>query len=263
MVVDQLLAIAPLAGADQQAAQIAALEPRQRIDQHQLALPARQASRQHHHLHAVGQLPFARQPDDALGADALGIEAAEIDAALDDPELLRRHAIDLHRMLGDELRDGNDALALGHHRVVAPLDPAVIAIGIVESGDEMAAGAARGAKPAPGRSAAPGMQDVDALAAHELRQALDIAPHGEGVLGGERQLHMQRAGALDLAHHRAAFGRHHRFPAAGRQRRRHLDRAALDAAGDEARQYLQHRRRAGSRRRGGSASLGLLRHERA
>ena len=64
------------------------------------------------------------EADDALGADALGIEAAEVDAALDDAQPLGRHAIGRRGMLGDEMRDGDDALAARHDGVVAPLEPA-------------------------------------------------------------------------------------------------------------------------------------------
>jgi hypothetical protein len=87
------------------------------------------------------------------------------------------------------------------------------------------------------------MDQVDVLALDQGGQVPDVAADAERALGLERQGHVGSAGALDLMHHAAAGRGHDRAPAGLDQCLGDLDRAALDPAGDERRQHLQHGRR--------------------
>ncbi len=69
-----------------------------------------------------------------------------------------------------------------------------------------------------------------------------LARMTNGFLEASGSVDMDGAGALQLAHHRASGRGHDRAPALRDERRGKIDRAALDPAGDEARQHLQHAR---------------------
>ena len=87
------------------------------------------------------------------------------------------------------------------------------------------------------------MHDVHVVFADHLDQPRNVAPHGQNVLGMNRQLDVRRSAAQHLAHHRAAVRGDDRPPAGIVDRRGHVDRAAFDPAGFQRRQNLQHRRR--------------------
>jgi hypothetical protein len=132
-----------------------------------------------------------------------------------------------------------------------------MAIGVVESRDEVPAGSLRRIARTPRRRAAPRVHDIDVVLHDQLRQAIDIAADHERVLGSKGQCHMSRADTVELARHRSAFRRDDRVPAVGDQRRRDIDRAALDPAHHQPWQNLQHCAFAasGAARRGVSVGL--------
>ncbi len=248
----QLLPVirAPLVGADQQAADIAAAQPRHGFDQQSLAFPAREAARQHDDRHAVRQAPLARQRDHALLTHLGGIEAERVDAARNHADARRIGAVFLDKVSADEIGDGDHAHAARHHRIVPALDLVAVIIGSVERRDEGPARALRGVIGAPCRRAAARMHQRHVVLFDHLGQPADITADDEGILGAERQRDMRAPGALDLAHHRPAFGGDDGPPAAFGQRHGDVDRAALDAAGHQAGQHLQDRPGLVPRRRG-------------
>ena len=101
-----------LLGADENTADIAPAERRDRRDKVEPALPSRQPAGKHHDGRAVGQPPLAGKADDAVRADPVGIEDVEIDAARDRAQPVGADPIDAGGMLGDEMRDRDDPLAL-------------------------------------------------------------------------------------------------------------------------------------------------------
>src|SRR6185312_2686951 len=90
----QRAAVALAAAPDEDTDEIAPSEPGQRLDQHAVAFPAREAARQHHHRRAIGEPPGAGKLHDARGVDAIGIELIEIDAAVDDAQPVVADAIE-------------------------------------------------------------------------------------------------------------------------------------------------------------------------
>ena len=100
------------------------------------------------------------------------------------------------------------------------------------------------------------MHDIDRVLRDDLDQPVAIRVHHQRVLGGKRQRHVPRAGALDLAHERTAGRSHHGLPSRRHKSLRHLDGAPFDTAGDQARQHLEHSRRPTSRPCGAGASVG-------
>ena len=200
----ELAAITCVARTDEEAAHIAAAQERHCLDQHELALPARQAARQHHHRRSVRKLPLPGEGHEALGTNVLGRKPHEVDAARYHPQAVGADAIDLRHMRAHEIRDRDHALAFRHHGVVDLLQPRALAVGVVKGGDEVPAGAPRGPERAPGRRAAARMDDIDRVLLDDLDQPVDVRAHHQRVLGSKRQRDVSRAGALDLAHQRAA-----------------------------------------------------------
>ncbi len=151
----------PLLGADQEAAQIAAAEPGDRRDEIEAALPARQAPRQHDDRRVLGYPPPCRQGGDPFAADPVRIERGEIDAARNDSQPVGADPVDFGGVLTDKIRDRDDPLAAGHHRVVPTLQRQIDVVGVMKRRHEAPLGGARRRPGAPGRRAAAGMHDVD------------------------------------------------------------------------------------------------------
>ncbi len=87
------------------------------------------------------------------------------------------------------------------------------------------------------------MHEVDMVLGDELRQRIHVLAHAPGVLAVDRQREVLGARSLQLAHHDAAGRGDDRLAIGTDQRQGHVDGAALDAAGAEARQHLEHHRR--------------------
>ena len=161
-------------------------------------------------------------------------------------------------MVGDEMRDRNDAVAPRHDGVISPFQRGARAIGVVKRRHEATPGGARRRPGAPGRGTAAGMDDVDAELPDQPRQRRSVAAHDERVLRGERQGQMGGARPGDIALQGAAARGDIGRPSRRDQRARELDGAALGAAGDEAGEDLQYRRRAPCRRGEGMLSSMLI-----
>src|SRR6185312_6422668 len=101
----ELAAIARIATAEDDGMQLGPVEPRDRIDQHELPLPAREPARQEHQRRALGQAPGFHQRDQPLRLYLAGIEAVDVDAARNDAQALGRDAVIRRDMLTDEMRD--------------------------------------------------------------------------------------------------------------------------------------------------------------
>ena len=242
-----------LLGADQEAAQIAAAEPGDRLDEVEPALPARQAPRQHDDRGILGHPPPRRQRADPLAVDPARIERGDVDPARNDPQAVGADPVNAGDVLGDELRDRDDPLAARHHRIVPVLQRQIGVVGVMKRGHEAPLGGARRRPGAPRRSAAAGMHDVDLVAADDLDQRGGIAAHHQGVLRGERKLQMAHPEAGQLMLHRAPGRGDISGPAGSGERAGEVDGAAFRPAGDEARDDLQHRRRAAFFRQAGNA----------
>ena len=132
----------PLLGADQDAAEVAAAQPRHRGDKVEPALPPRQPARQHDASARRRAAAIAGRGWRSAGRRPARVEQVEVDAARDRAQPVGADAVDARRMIGDEIGDGDDPLAARHDRVVPPLQPRAGAIGVVKGGDEMPAGRA-------------------------------------------------------------------------------------------------------------------------
>ena len=235
------IAFAPLVRAHQHAAHIAPRHPGQCLDQHRLALPARQPAGQQqrpaHHPAAATPAPAApsdrptRRPDRTrAGSTPRGMTRMRVGS------VPWRATI----MLGDEAAGRDHPLALRHHRVVAALERQVLAVGAVVGGDEVRAGAPAGEPGRPRRRARACMHDRHPLRPDQRREPRRVAPDRQRVPAGQRQNDVAAAGALHRGHQPPAGAGHQAGPAGADDRLVDLDRAALHAAGDQRRQHLQH-----------------------
>ncbi len=247
--VDGLLQLVAIAGPalvvagqeDQEVALALRLQPGGDLDHQLLALPAGQAAGQQDlDPRIVGRDPelFA-EPVEPLGADHGRIEPRKIDAAGDGHHLGR-----VQPVLGQDVRAGvvgigDHRLALGHHRVVPALEPALGLIDPVIGGHEWDPRRPRGPQGAEGRRAGTGVDQADGLAADQLGEAEGVGDDGRGVLGLDGQLD-QFAAVLDqvVGHAPAARG-DDRPPARAHHRGGDIEGGLLGAAGFQFRRDLQ------------------------
>ena len=216
-------------------------QPRHRVEQHRLALPARQPAGQHHHRAALRHVPRPAERGDAGRRHGGGVEAPLVHAARDDAQPRRIGAVAGAQVLGDEAADGDDALAARHDGVVEALARPALVVGAVVGGDEVRAGAPRRQQRRPGRGAGAGVDDADLLPRAPARaSAAALRQMPSGDLRPSGSVDVPRAQALQRPDQRPAGGGDERAPAGGDQRLGDLQGAALHAAGDQGGQHLQH-----------------------
>ncbi len=143
-------------------------------------------------------------------------------------------------MVGDEARYRDHPVALGHYRVVEFLDRRPEIIGAVEGGHETGAGSPTGVIRRPGRGTAARVHDIDSLRRDQRGERIDIRMHGQRILGMQRQFEMLGPDPFQVVLHAAAARRHQGPAAGGDDRFGDVDGPALDAAGVQLRQDLQH-----------------------
>ena len=91
----------------------------------------------------------------------------------------------------DMLRNGNNALAVGHDPVIKLFQsPGAESVSAVKRGHVMDAGFLCRPIGAPGRCARTGVHDVDAVFPDKLRQLVGVFAHFENVFGFQRQRQM-------------------------------------------------------------------------
>ena len=234
-----------LLAADQDAAYIAPGEPGDRLDEIEPAFPPGQPARQHGDSKSIWDPPAQRELGNLLTPNPARVEAGEIDAARDRAQPVGLDPIGFSDMLADEVRDRDHPVAARHHRIVAVLERQIGVVGVMECRDEAPAGGARRRPGAPGRGPAARMHDVDPAAADELGESLGVAADHQRVFRGERQGDVPRADPRQFLFHRAAGRGDIGGPPGRNQRTGKIDGALLDAAGNQARNHLQYRRRTG------------------
>ena len=224
-----------MASAHENGHDVTAIEQRQRLDQQRLALPAGDAAGEENDAVAFGDAPGLGEFVEAFAGDAGGIEGGGIGAAMHGPQPVGADAVIGGDAAGDEVADGDDALAAGHHRVVGALAGEVLGIDAMPGGHEGDFRAAGGEQGRPGGGAGAGVDEVDPLAFNGALKAARVDKNVERVLGEQRKLDVASTRAFDGGD-QAAAGTGNEGHAAGlADRAGHLDRAALDAAGIEGR----------------------------
>ena len=157
-----------------------------RLDQHRLALPAREPARQHDDRHAVRQRAMRCASWIMRSASPRrGSNIVEVDAARDDRARGRRSApYSAAHMSRDEFRDRDHPLAARHDRVVAALERVPRVVGAVERGDEMRArrGARRCARSTPARGCAHARCRRACVARSTAASGATLPPHDQRVL---------------------------------------------------------------------------------
>ncbi len=222
--------------------EVATPEPGDGLDEHRLALPASQPPGKQDHRQPVGEAPALGEGDDAVGGRLLGAERIDVDAAVDDANARRWHPVDAMDMLADEIGNGDDPLAPGHHRVVPVLEDVSDRVRAMEGGDERTIRASRRPPGAPGRGPRAGMNDVDGLALDELGETMHVGIDNERILAIDWQPDVLGPGAGQAVDQRPAGRRDDGPPAGLDDRRGDVNRSALDPALlAESRQDLKHR----------------------
>ena len=181
------------------------------------------------------------------------IENLEIDAARDRPQPVGSDPIGSGDVMGNEVRNRNDAVTPRHDGIVASFQSVARAVGVVKCRHEGTPGGVGGRPGTPCGGAAAGVDDVDAELPHQARQLRGVAAHDQRVLRGEWQRQVSGACPGNVMLQRTAARGDIGDPSRFDQRARELDGAALGAAGHEAGQDLQHRRRAPCRHSGQDA----------
>ena len=156
------------------------------------------------------------------------------------------------------MRVGDDRVAARHHAVVEPLTALRFAVGAVIGGDERHAGAPRGDQRAPGRRAAARVDEVDAVAAHDVGDAVRVPQEPDRALGGGGKELQLGAGVAQALHQPAALAQHDGASARALDRLGDLDGGKLRPAGVELGDDLQYGR-ALSATRLSPAAKGLFR----
>jgi len=158
------------------------------------------------------------------------MEFLDRDAAVDDADALRLDIIIFFKVIGEEMRDGDDAFALGEGGIIKLFEHARDFMRAVEARDIAGGGALHGPSGAPGGSAAAGMHDIHVVGADDFPQAADIGGDDERVFTCDGQGDVGPARFGDLTHAVAARGDDDRMPARADDGGVHVDDAALDAA---------------------------------
>ena len=107
---------------------------------------------------------------------------------MDDADFGGWHAVDLMQVAADKLGYGDHPFALGHHRIVFPLERIASRIGSVKRGHEWCPRPFGGETGAPGRRAGAGVNNIDAFVPDQLLKAPDVGIHDKRIFRMHRNL---------------------------------------------------------------------------